>query len=130
MRKGRASGVAHMARFDLSADGVPAWGDVPFPSDLYRDSEGASALASLPHGAPQGPRDVQTLRPCRRARRRGPRLGASEPSEGLEEGHQGVKLIGREVRCAAVGVGLPVELVEALLVGLEAGVARRGKGFA
>jgi hypothetical protein len=50
-----------VARFDLSTDGVPAWGDVPFPSDLYRDSEGAIALASLPHGAPQGPRDVQTL---------------------------------------------------------------------
>lgn len=39
------SAVAHFA---LSQTGVVDWGDVPFPSDLYRDENGAIRLGALP----------------------------------------------------------------------------------
>ncbi len=38
------------AHFSLAAEGPLAWGDVPFPSDLYRDATGAIRIAALPTG--------------------------------------------------------------------------------
>lgn len=38
------------AHFELAAQGPLAWGDVPFPSDLYRDTSGAIRIAALPAG--------------------------------------------------------------------------------
>ncbi|MGH7789837.1 MAG: hypothetical protein ACRERC_23415 [Candidatus Binatia bacterium] len=40
-----ASAVAH---FELSEPGTMNWGDVPFPSDLYRDETGAIRIGALP----------------------------------------------------------------------------------
>lgn len=37
-----------MAHFELSQTGAMDWGDVPFPSDLYRDENGAIHIAALP----------------------------------------------------------------------------------
>jgi hypothetical protein len=37
-----------VARFDPSFEGPMDWGDVPFPSDLYRDTAGAVRLGALP----------------------------------------------------------------------------------
>lgn len=49
---GDASGPAapptSVVRFAPAASGPTAWGDVPFPSDLYRDDAGTIALGELP----------------------------------------------------------------------------------
>jgi hypothetical protein len=37
-----------VARFELPQSGVMDWGDVPFPSDLYRDENGAIHIGDLP----------------------------------------------------------------------------------
>jgi hypothetical protein len=43
-----ATGDGAAVRFELS-DGVPDFGDVPFPSDLYRDAEGRVAFGAFPN---------------------------------------------------------------------------------
>ena len=45
-----ASAVAHFA---LPESGALDWGDVPFPSDLYRDATGAVRIATLPTTHPE-----------------------------------------------------------------------------
>ena len=37
-----------VARFALPQTGALDWGDVPFPSDLYRDENGAIRIGALP----------------------------------------------------------------------------------
>jgi hypothetical protein len=43
-----ASVPSAVARFELSQKGAMDWGDVPFPSDLYRDEAGAIRIGALP----------------------------------------------------------------------------------
>jgi hypothetical protein len=47
-----SSAVAH---FELSQTGAMDWGDVPFPSDLYRDANGAIHIGALPTNTTETP---------------------------------------------------------------------------
>ena len=44
-----------VARFAPSAAAPMAWGDVPFPSDLYRDAAGVIRIGALPTPLSEGP---------------------------------------------------------------------------
>ncbi len=44
-----------VAHFELSPEGSMDWGDVPFPSDLYRDEGGAIGIGALPTAKPETP---------------------------------------------------------------------------
>jgi hypothetical protein len=44
-----------VAHFELSATGALNWGDVPFPSDLYRDATAAVRIGALPTTAAEKP---------------------------------------------------------------------------
>lgn len=44
-----------VARFALPEAGAVTWGDVPFPSDLYRDADGAIRIGGLPITAAETP---------------------------------------------------------------------------
>jgi len=44
-----------VARFAPAPAAAMAWGDVPFPSDLYRDENGAIRIGALPTAQPESP---------------------------------------------------------------------------